>query len=334
MIKKDNILVVDVFGNNPVAYEREGIDYISIVSKLSNIEKRLFRLGLYADKGDYFFAKAFANGQKVLSQYKLIIVNEVNHWGESIISYVRKQNSNAHLVYQLWNPLLLDKKSNKLRESWLKLIDRQVDYNVHIVTFDQGDCEKYKLQYGPQYIPGGVSVAPIYTYDKADVFFIGKDKGRLSRVAALKHFLEKENISCKFWVLPDKGATYSKEEKGEMIIKGRKYWKYSIPYVDILKQDSQSGCILDIPQKGQRGLTWRPIEALHFQKKLITTFDEIQNYDFYKEENIFIWKEDNMEDIPAFLEIPYQPVEDELIYKYTFSGWVDFICNKFQWNIE
>ena len=43
-----------------------------------------------------------------------------------------------------------------------------------------------------------------------------------------------------------------------------------------------SRCVLDSAQAGQLGLTIRVLEALGAKKKLITTNEDVVNYDFYR----------------------------------------------------
>lgn len=52
-------------------------------------------------------------------------------------------------------------------------------------------------------------------------------------------------------------------------------------YIDILNRTIQSSCILDIAQKGQRGLSLRPYEAVVYNKKLLTNNKEILNFKYY-----------------------------------------------------
>ena len=51
-----------------------------------------------------------------------------------------------------------------------------------------------------------------------------------------------------------------------------------------------SRCVLDSAQDGQLGLTIRVLEALGAKKKLITTNEDVINYDFYKPENIYVYE--------------------------------------------
>lgn len=71
------------------------------------------------------------------------------------------------------------------------------------------------------------------------------------------------------------------------------------------------------------GLTLRPMEALFFGRKLITTNKDIKNYDFYCPENIFILDEQPDEDIRAFLNAPMKKIPFDIVSGYTAERWLN-----------
>ena len=82
-----------------------------------------------------------------------------------------------------------------------------------------------------------------------------------------------------------------------------------------------SRCVLDSAQAGQRGLTIRVLEALGAKKKLITTNEDIVNYDFYRPENIYIYKNDvDLDNI--FFKSKYIDVPEEIYKKYSLRSWL------------
>ena len=93
-------------------------------------------------------------------------------------------------------------------------------------------------------------------------------------------------------------------------------------YADVISMEIKSKCILDIVQPGQRGITWRPLEALFYRKKLITNYKNIKNYDFYRKENIFILGEDNMSIIKSFINSEYVEIPSNIVNKYQWAGWM------------
>lgn len=82
-----------------------------------------------------------------------------------------------------------------------------------------------------------------------------------------------------------------------------------------------SRCVLDSAQAGQLGLTIRVIEALGAKKKLITTNEDVANYDFYRPENIYVYKgKIDLSDI--FFEEDYKAVDQEIYEKYSLRSWL------------
>ena len=88
-----------------------------------------------------------------------------------------------------------------------------------------------------------------------------------------------------------------------------------------------SRCILDSPQDNQVGLTIRVIEALGAKKKLITTNEDVINYDFYREENIYIYNgKFDLDNI--FFNSEYSEIENEIYEKYSLRHWLKVILEE------
>lgn len=83
----------------------------------------------------------------------------------------------------------------------------------------------------------------------------------------------------------------------------------------------QSRCVLDSAQDGQLGLTIRVLEALGAKKKLITTNKDVVNYDFYKPENIYVYK-GKIDLDNVFFKSEYKDVERAVYEKYSLRSWL------------
>lgn len=83
----------------------------------------------------------------------------------------------------------------------------------------------------------------------------------------------------------------------------------------------ESRCVLDSAQDGQQGLTIRTIEALGAKKKIITTNEDIVNYDFYKKENIYVYR-GQFDYSSEFFTLPYHDVEQGIYDKYSLRNWL------------
>ena len=91
---------------------------------------------------------------------------------------------------------------------------------------------------------------------------------------------------------------------------------------------SRSKCILDIPYKGQSGLTIRTIESIGLHTKLITTNKSIREYDFYDENNIFIMDlKNNILPQEDFFENEYKEIDDTIFQRYNITYWTKKILD-------
>ena len=107
-------------------------------------------------------------------------------------------------------------------------------------------------------------------------------------------------------------------------LRGAKYSEFH--YVPLKGKEmidiyESSRCVLDSAQSGQLGLTIRVLEALGANKKLITTNSDIVNYDFYRPENIYVYK-GNIDLDNVFFKEGYKEVDKEIYEKYSLRNWL------------
>ena len=85
---------------------------------------------------------------------------------------------------------------------------------------------------------------------------------------------------------------------------------------------SESRCVLDSAQAGQLGLTIRVIETLGAKKKLITTNEDVLNYDFYEPENIYVYDGKKFDIENVFFTQPYKELDRSVYEKYSLRNWL------------
>lgn len=250
-----------------------------------------------------------------LEKYDIIILLQCIE-ADKIIKYIRKKNKKCRIIYWLWdtigtlkNPVLYDFEKETINLISLK---DKLDYKCEIWSFDRKNCSEYNLYYNNQFL---------YKYNikstikKYDCFFIGQDKGRLNLLLELEQILKSKNLNYKFLVKIKKISNYNMNTNIDFINK-------NIDYKNILKYISESKCLIDLVQKKQSGLTWRPLEAMFYKKKLITNFEKIVEYDFYNSKNIFILGRDDISNIGKFINSEYEEVPKDIVNKYTIYGWL------------
>lgn len=280
----------------------------------SKMTRWLSVLLMYLDMASILFKVIFRNVD--FSHYDLIIINEMKY-PHLLVKWIRK-NSNVKIVYQLWNTI---DKIPKKKIVFFELYKIMKEYNCQICSFDKYDCDEYRLFRNNQFIPVLPQTREAIIYD---VVFIGRDKGRSRYLAKVKKCINKAGFKCLFLLLDDKQHWISYSDYDTSFLDGQKY----LDYIQVVKLLQQSKVILDIVQHGQNGLTWRPIEAGIYNKKIITNYFNIVNEEIYDEKNVYILYNFDVESIRTFLR-KNNCYHYKNVAIYTFDGWLDKISEEY-----
>jgi hypothetical protein len=186
-----------------------------------------------------------------------------------------------------------------------------------VFSFEKEDCKKYNLKFITNWIYTENKFETTTNF-KYEIFNISSKDKRLPILLKIANNLIDNNISYKFLIL-DKNNP-SKDGEIEFIAN-------KIPLDEVSALISQSRTLLDTNRNGQSGLTFRVLESLGFNKKLITTNSDIINYDFYKPSNILVIDEKKPVIPISFFETNYEEIPNEIFEKYTLGGWVEKILN-------
>ncbi|WP_196001869.1 hypothetical protein [Clostridium sp. 1001271B_151109_B4] len=239
----------------------------------------------------------YGEWKKTIEKYDTIIL--FDFFNLDILNYLSKIHKNKRIIFWYWNPVKKSVDANlvsdELCEKW---------------SFDMSDCIKYNMKYNTTFFFNDYKIEKEkYKYD---VFFVGKDKGRLEYILELKEKFENQNITTYFHIVNDKYR----------IRKFNKLYNKPISYKEVINKISGCKAILDILQENQEGLTLRVMESIFFEKKLITNNKDIINYDFYNKNNIFIIGIDNINNLNSFINSPYNKIDDNIVNKYDFNNWL------------
>ncbi|MBD1433813.1 hypothetical protein H8B06_13330 [Sphingobacterium sp. DN00404] len=103
----------------------------------------------------------------------------------------------------------------------------------------------------------------------------------------------------------------------------------TISYEDNLTRTMSSDILIDVHVNDHKGLSFRILEALGYDKKIITTNTDVMRYDFYQPENIFVWTTGHSTaELKAFIDAPPKKIEQYIKHKYSFTNWITYILNK------
>lgn len=301
-----NILCIGVFNgfdslkNYPNVYT-----YHSIYKKINGISKYIYKLkehGISLGNNEDWYG----DWKYLLNKVDTVILSDGIR-GRDIVEYIHKKNHRARIIIYYMNPNFVEGRNAPLKYK---------DLPCELVTFDEKNAKDYQIKFKHYYYPYmNIRSYRPYMNFKQDIFFIGEDKGRLDTLLNLKEIFESHNLKCKFLILKTKHKFYWCHRNGLI--------NESVPYEEVIKEIKNSRAILDIVQDRQHGITYRPMEAMCFQKKLITNFEEITHYNFYNKNNIFRLGHDNMNDIEKFILTPYIPIDDEIRKEYVIENWMD-----------
>lgn len=292
--------------------KNNGFDVFRIYKNISLSMKVLRRMHLYTDLHfyKYWFNKEWV---KKIDQFDTILLH-ASIIKVPVVKFINNNFPDKRIILWYWNPV---KK--------VLPIEKTKNLNCELWSFDPHDCKRYGLNYNTQFYFDISKLKDIKSCrNEIDVLFIGKNKGRLKKLLNIERKLKNMNLKTYFNIVDNsillKFISVSLYNK----LNYKSKYKYSeqIPYKEVIELIFNSNSILDIVANGQTGLTLRPLEALFAKKKLITNDISIKNYDFYNSNNIFVLKDNNLDEIKEFLNRDYKLIDDEIISKYKFSNWI------------
>jgi hypothetical protein len=188
-----------------------------------------------------------------------------------------------------------------------------------VYAYEKKDVNDYNLNFLANfiYLDNYATDHPI----DYDGFTIMSKDYRFKTLENVAHFFNKKGINYKFLVHSDK-----EQPESDIVtnITRRQNNK------EVLQHISKCKFIVDIHKYGiQDGLTFRVFESLFFEKKLITSNQDIKTYDFYNPNNIHVIEPNTTVNIPdTFFSTPYQSLPKDIYQKYHYTNWINTILNK------
>lgn len=230
---------------------------------------------------------------------------------DSHIKKLRLSHPESYFIYYNWDSV--SKYPNIL--TFYKLFDRYI-------SFDKEDCRKYGFEFRPLFYSNDiVNCDPEYDCCISTTFGVDKVKefemvnNLLPKTIKKKYFLYLGSL---------KSYYYNKIFNARLF---KNYKKENFSFNGMTRDQNNrfvanAKVVIDIPRKGQNGLTMRTFEVLHLKRKLITTNKNIKTYEFYNPNNIYVI-EDSTKPIPVeFFDSGFD-VKHELSRYYSFAAFMD-----------
>lgn len=243
-----------------------------------------------------------------LKKYDIVFVLKGENLTKDFIKSLKLQQEKAIFIMYQWDSI--NRVSNALE---------MIPYFDKVLSFDRIDCEKYeKLEFRPLFFRESKNEEKLdYKYDLVFIGWLHAD--RMGLIKKIEDICKIKNIKTFIYLFTGIKTYMSfllKKQAQNLYIK-------PLDYLNVNKSHTNTKVILDLPHPLQNGLTMRTIEAIGANKKLITTNEDIKNYDFYDEDNICILDKENITIEKDFFEKPYKKISKDIKNKYSLDSWIE-----------
>lgn len=219
------------------------------------------------------------------------------------MKWLRYKNQNSRIVLFYINAVNAKNNPKQFSDDWCEKW-----------AGDRNDCKKYGMNLY-DYIAYFHHCNVEKTTPEFDIFFVGKDKGRLDKLLELQNTFNDLGLKTYFHIVAER----------KWQAKLNKHYKSFMPYSQVLNTLERSKTSLYLVEGAQTGVTMRVIESLLFEVKLITDNQELMNYDFYNPNNIFILGVDDIKTLPEFINSPYEQVNSKMFKHVYFEDMIQSI---------
>ena len=194
-----------------------------------------------------------------------------------------------------------------------RILKQRFNYFTDIFSFDKGDCDKYGFYHYTTYY----SKLPLDANVKkeSDAFFVGVSKGgRHTKLVRLFRRMQENGAKADFYIAHHREKT--DREKGI-------HYNEWLNYDDVLQKVLNTNCIVEIVGENQQGFTLRAIEAICYNKRLLTDNAVVKESKYY--DTGFILYTPNIEDADISFITDTTPVEYNYCYEYSPVRFLDYI---------
>jgi hypothetical protein len=277
---------------------------------LNFFESALLRLGLFRER---IYKKVYGSIRVKLAEevFDLYLAINVEGFGPTTVDYLASK-SKRRILY-MW-----DSFSNKPEA--LNLIS----YFDKVLTFDPVDADARGLLYLPLYYPSCYhSEGRRHTNREAhSIILIGSLHSNRTKIAAMMNhnfvgfsavlYVRNVYLFIYRWLV------------GEFSWSSYKFVSFtSLSHGEISRIYSRSDIVVDFAHPGQSGLTNRSFEALASGCGLITSNENIKDFEFFDERKIFFVDDwDNQVKMKDWVEKTYDASYDLEMKNYRIDNWI------------
>ncbi len=293
------------------------VDFICDAPSNSNVSKAFARINKRFIKGQtdkYYKNTVCPLIAENRYDYVLVIAGMTFAFLKGHLSHLRQAQKEAKFIAYFWDAL-----------KNLNYVDDFLPYFDKVYSFDRNDCaQRENFEFLPLFYTDNYAQIQAETpkYDCCYVgtahpkkfAFINQMVERLQEVMPKQFIYHYMPSRLKFWF----HKFSAKEYRG---VRYSSFQNQKLSAEQTAQTVASSKIVLDAPQAGQLGLTMRTFECLAAKRKLITTNQDIVNYDFYRPENIYVYN-GTFDFNDVFFTAEYSPLAQEIYQKYSLQNWL------------
>lgn len=287
-----------------------------LVKGLIRIDNRILHLKIRK-----YYERIITQTQNVSFDYVFFISPETVT--ESLLLKMKDAQASATFVLFMWDSL-------KNKSSSIKNLISHFDYRY---SFDRDDCKQdvYGLRYRPLFFLNDYSKIESSKNYEFDLLFIGTiHSDRYKILSLLKKCASDSGLSIFYYMFFSSSFFLFLKYLTDRSFRQETLSSFKtkpLKKSEVLEYVSKSKAIIDIQHPNQLGLTMRTIEVLGARRKLITTNNDIVNYDFYHPQNILVIDRYHPKIEESFFSAEMIPVEEPIYSKYSIDGWIAEVLN-------
>lgn len=243
--------------------------------------------------------------------YDQVLIVKATGLRPVFLETLRRQQHRAEFILYQWDSL-----------ARLPGVEERIPFFDRILTFDRRDAETHaNLAFRPLFYreaPVSGNAGP--SSSTVQLCFIGwLHSDRLSMLRRLQAIAASQEMSFQVYLYTGL-RTFLR-----LILdrNARDVHVRTLAYSEVLECYRRAAVIVDLPHVRQAGLTMRAIETVGMGRKLLTTAEDVDNYDFYSSSNVRILHPEALELDRAFIREPATPYAEHVRRRYSLDAWID-----------
>ena len=252
--------------------------------------------------------------EKSGENYDLVFIIKGESFSKSAIQILKNKNKNAKFILYLWDSIRR-----------IEGIEDKLYFFDKVFSFDRLDSiNNNKLIFNPLFFRKEYSSQNTNSIQNNHVYHLGwYHSDRLILIQKIANYCQENNLNYQFILFTGYFSYLIQSIFGGQLKNKRKFLIFKpVSAKENFRNVLNSKVTLDIAHPFQSGLTMRTIELIGAKQKIITTNQDIVEYDFYNPNNIFIINRDNPVFEKSFFESEYTPISEDIISKYRIDNWL------------